>query len=72
MGYKTNVNVNMSDVNGSFWRVTYMTPIIINFIMIINFNVFIQEDSIMYNLSENKDDNALKLIKKVYSSEEDS
>ena len=48
-----------------------MTPLFINVLMLINFALFIQEDSIMFNLSENRDDDAIKLIKKVYSSEED-
>lgn len=48
-----------------------MTPLFINVLMLINFALFIQEDSIMFNLSENRDDDAIKLIKKVYSPEED-
>ena len=48
-----------------------MTPLIINLIMLFNFNFFIKEDSIMFNLSEGNDESALNLIKKVYSPDED-
>ena len=38
--------------------------------MLLNFFFFIEEDSIMYNLSVENDQNALNLIRKVYNSDE--
>lgn len=44
----------------------YLIPVMMNIIMLINFNLFIKEDSIMFNLSKGNDEGARNLIKKIY------
>jgi len=39
--------------------------------MLFNFTLFIKEDSIMFNLSQDKDQEALVLIDKIYHKDED-
>jgi uncharacterized BrkB/YihY/UPF0761 family membrane protein len=46
-----------------------ISPLLVNMFMIFSFIVFIQEDSIMFNISHNRDEQALKLINKVYDTE---
>jgi len=41
-----------ADVADVFWRFFYFFPVIINLIMLFIFLVFIENDSIMYNLSK--------------------
>ena len=55
-----------------FWRVIYIFPMIINFIMLVSFTIFIRGDPIMFSISENRDEEALELIEKVYDSSENS
>ena len=55
--------------NDQFWRFLYLIPVAINVFMITVFLIFIQEDSIMFNISNNDDLSALNLIKKVYKPE---
>ena len=57
--------------NDNFWRVIFIVPLFINILMIISFLIFIREDSLMFNVVNHKDDEALKLIKKVYAKSED-
>jgi len=40
--------------------------------MLLSFLLFIGDDSIMFNLSQDEDEAALRLIKKVYHPDEDS
>ena len=41
-------------------------PVFINAFILINYLMFINEDSIMFNLSKDNEADALKLIEKVY------
>ena len=49
----------------------YLIPVGINLIMLFNFSVFIKKDSIMFNLSQDNDNEALYLIDKIYDKSED-
>ena len=49
------------------WRVLYAIPLILNFYMLFIFVIFIQEDSIMFNLSQDNDQKAIILIDRIYS-----
>ena len=44
----------------------YAFPMLINFWMLSSFLFFINDDSIMYNLSLDREEEALRLIKKIY------
>ncbi len=44
----------------NFWRIMYLFPMIINFMMILNFILVIKTDPIMFNISEDKEEEALK------------
>ena len=48
----------------------YIFPVFINIFMLASFWNFIGEDSVMYYLSQNAEENALKLIEKVYHKSE--
>lgn len=54
-----------------FWRFIYFFPIMMNVIMLSVFAVFIKTDSIMFNLSVKDEEEALKLIDRVYHKSED-
>ena len=43
-----------------------------NIIMLLNFTLFIREDSIMFNLGQGNDEGAKNIIKKIYDKSEDS
>jgi hypothetical protein len=64
---KENEKAKVANINDQFWRLLYLIPVMINVIMLVNFIVFIREDSIMFSLSEDRDSEALKLINNVYS-----
>ena len=49
----------------------YAFPAFLNLTMLTIFIFVIKQDSIMYSLSSDQDEEALKLIKKVYASTED-
>jgi hypothetical protein len=66
-----NEAAKQANIDDQFWRVLYAIPILVNTWMLLGFLLFVKEDSIMFNLSEGKEAEALVLIKKVYSSEED-
>ena len=53
-----------------FWRWIYLVPCMINIYMLIVFCVFIREDSVIFNLSQGNDDNAFRLIRKIYGRRE--
>ena len=59
-----------ADKNDEFWRFCYLFPMFINLFMLSSFALFIKEDSIMYNLSLDRDDEALALIDKIYQKSE--
>ena len=52
------------------WRLILAFPIFINVFMLVSFLAFIGSDSIMYSLSINDDESAMKLIEKVYHEDE--
>jgi MFS family permease len=66
-----NEKAKQADVDDQFWRLLYLIPVVINVIMLLNFVIFIKEDSIMFNLSEDNEAEALILIDKVYHAQED-
>lgn len=66
-----NEKAKQADIEDQFWRLLYLIPVIINVIMLLNFVLFINEDSIMFNLSEENEEQALILIDKVYHAQED-
>ena len=47
-------------------------PAVMNIIMLLNFTLFIREDSIMFNLGQGNDEGAKNIIKKIYDKSEDS
>ena len=49
----------------------YIFPCFLNMWMLFNMLVFIKEDSIMFNLSKDDDESAMRLIDKVYHKDED-
>lgn len=76
LGLKNQQNYDSyeKDVKDSFWRFILFIPVIINVIMLSVFFLAIRADSIMFNLSkkdEEHDQEALKLIDKVYHKSED-
>ena len=60
-----------ANIDDQMWRVLYAIPLILNFYMLFIFIVFIKEDSIMFNLSQDNDSKALVLIDKIYHKSED-
>jgi hypothetical protein len=42
--------------NDHFWRLIYILPCILNLCMLFLFKLFVDEDSIMYNLREGKEE----------------
>jgi len=76
LGLKNQQNYDSyeKDVKDNFWRFILFIPVIINVIMLSVFFLAIRADSIMFNLSkkdEAHDQEALKLIDKVYHKSED-
>ena len=65
-----NLLAKQADIDDQFWRVMYLFPVLVNTFMITCFTLLIQEDSIMFNLSQGNDAQALNLIKKVYHASE--
>jgi hypothetical protein len=61
----------LADQEDTFWRFMYIFPCFLNIWMLFNMLVFIKEDSIMFNLSKDDDESALRLIDKVYHKDED-
>ena len=53
------------------WRILYGFPYICQFFTILMFMCCFREDSITFTISQGKDEEALALIKKVYSPKED-
>ena len=51
-----------ADIEDNLWRVLYFLPVIFNFLMLFNMCCIIKEDSIMFNLSQNKEAAAMRLI----------
>ena len=49
----------------------YLFPMIINSIMLLNFVLFIKREPIMFSVSRDEDEEALKLIDRVYDKSED-
>jgi len=66
-----NMKAKQENIDDSFWRLIYIFPVFINCLMLFCFLCFIKEDSIMFNLSEGKEVEALVLIDKVYNASED-
>jgi hypothetical protein len=66
-----NLDALHADQEDSFWRVLYLLPVIVNAFMLLSFLILIKEDSIMYNISKGKYQEALNLIDKVYHPSED-
>lgn len=66
-----NERAKQADIDDQFWRFLYLIPVFVNIIMLFNFTVFIKEDSIMFNLSQDNDQEALVLIDKIYHQDED-
>lgn len=52
--------------NDTFCYLIYLIPTILNFLMIIIFILFIQEDSIIFNISRGHDQAALNMINTIY------
>ena len=54
-----------------FWRILYIVPCFLNIWMLFSMFTFIKDDSIMFNLSKDDDESALRLIDKIYDKSED-
>jgi len=63
---EANMEAKAANVADEMWRVLYGFPAGINLVILVSFFMFIRSDSIMYNLSIEKPEEAMKLIKKVY------
>ena len=63
---QTNNLAKQANINDTFWRWMYLFPCFLNIYMLLIFFIFIKEDSIIFNLANNNDQQALNLIKKVY------
>ena len=61
-----NILAKQNDIDDTFWRWIYLLPCFLNVYMLVIFHFFIKEDSIMFNLSEDREEDALRLIKKIY------
>ena len=61
-----NLKAYQEDHKDNFWRMILLFPIIINILMLLNFVVNIGAEPIMYALSIDDDEEAMKLIDKVY------
>lgn len=62
----SNDEAKVIDMHDTFWRIIYVIPCLINIWMLFSMTFFIQEDSIMFNLSKDDDESAMRLIEKVY------
>lgn len=56
----------VEDMHDNFWRILYIVPCFLNIWMLFSMIFFIQDDSIMFNLSKDDDESAMRLIEKVY------
>lgn len=54
------------DIEDSFWRILFIVPCFLNMWMLFSMYFFIQDDSIMFNLSKDDEESALRLIEKIY------
>ena len=70
-GNAKNDAAKLIDQEDTFWRFLYIFPCFLNIWMLFNMFVFIREDSIMFNLSKEDDEGAMRLIDKVYHKDED-
>ena len=68
---KENLDALEANKNDNFWRVIYLFPMLINCFMLASFMLFIRNESIMFCLSEDRDEDAKALIDKVYHKNED-
>ena len=58
------------DIDDTFWRILYIVPCFLNIWMLFSMFAFIKDDSIMFNLSQDDEQGALRLIDKVYDKSE--
>ncbi len=66
-----NEQAKQADIADNFWRFIYLCPLLVNLFMLGSFFAFIKTDSIMFNLSHDRDEEAFELIEKVYHESED-
>ena len=66
IGNAANDAAKLADINDNFWRILLGFPMLINSWMILAFLLFVREDSIIYSLSHDNEEQALRLVKKVY------
>jgi hypothetical protein len=60
-----------ADIDDNFWRFIYLFPLIINTFMVASFMILIKHEPIMYCLSQDREDEAMQLIHKIYHHSED-
>ena len=58
-------------IQDDFWRVVYGFPLLFCLLQNIAFLFFLQEDSILFSIKNGNDNDAIKLIKRVYHKDED-
>lgn len=60
------------DKADGFWRFMMFFPILINLVMLGNYFLAINSESIMFSLSQGDDEEAMKLIKKIYKKDHEA
>ena len=68
---ENNHKAYIANKNDNFWRFIYFFPVMINTFMLFSFVIFIKSEPIMFYLSQNRDEEAMITIEKVYHQSED-
>ena len=66
-----NLRAKQADIEDQWWHFVLFFPFIVNSLILINYMVYIKEDSIMFNLSQGEEAGALRLIEKIYDTSGD-
>ena len=66
-----NIAALKANKEDNFWRFINIFPCIINVIMLVIYITMINTDSIMHNINKNNDKEALVLIEKIYSCQDE-
>lgn len=66
-----NMRAKQENIADTFWHFIYIFPLLLNCIILFNFCFFIKADSIMFNLSNDNEEEAMVMIERIYHASED-
>lgn len=61
-----NLLAKQADIDDQWWHFVLLFPVIVNGFLLINYSLYIQEDSIMFNLSTGDEESAIQLVERIY------